>query len=230
MPPMTATPTRPHLDGTSAPRPKASISCARSPAQAARPVLLYSIGKDSSVLLHLALQGVLPRPAAVPAAAYRHDLEVPRHDPPSATRRSRKYGLELIVHTNPEGKRQNINPFDHGSSYTQIMKTDALKQALTDGRYDVRHRRRAARRGTLARQGTRVLGPRPRPHLGPEAPAAGTLAPLQRQPRARRDAARVPAVQLDRARRVDLHPGRGHRRRAAVFRRPAPDRGSATAR
>ena len=48
----------------------------------------------------------------------------------------RKYGLDLIVHTNPDGVRQNINPFDHGSSYTQIMKTDALKQALTDGRYD----------------------------------------------------------------------------------------------
>jgi sulfate adenylyltransferase subunit 2 len=49
----------------------------------------------------------------------------------------RKYGLELIVHTNPDGLRQNINPFDHGSSYTQIMKTDALKQALTEGRYDI---------------------------------------------------------------------------------------------
>ncbi len=48
----------------------------------------------------------------------------------------RKYGLELIVHTNADGVRQNINPFDHGSSYTQIMKTDALKQALTEGRYD----------------------------------------------------------------------------------------------
>ena len=94
------------------------------------------------------------------------------------------------------------------AAYTQIMKTDALKQALTEGRYDCRHRRRPARRGTLARQGARVLGARPRPHLGPEAPAAGALAPLQRQPRARRNAARLPAVQLDRARRVDLHPGR----------------------
>jgi len=48
----------------------------------------------------------------------------------------RRFGLDLRVHTNPDGLRDNINPFDHGSSYTQIMKTDALKQALTQGRYD----------------------------------------------------------------------------------------------
>ncbi|MBV9251056.1 MAG: sulfate adenylyltransferase subunit 2, partial [Acetobacteraceae bacterium] len=49
---------------------------------------------------------------------------------------ARQFGLDLRVHTNPEGLRQNINPFHHGSSYTQIMKTDALKQALTEGCYD----------------------------------------------------------------------------------------------
>jgi sulfate adenylyltransferase subunit 2 len=104
-------------------------------AQAVRPVLMYSIGKDSSVLLHLARKAFFPARPPFPllhidttwkfGAMIRHrDMTV------------RKYGLELIVHTNPDGKRQNINPFDHGSSYTQIMKTDALKQALTDGRYD----------------------------------------------------------------------------------------------
>jgi sulfate adenylyltransferase subunit 2 len=104
-------------------------------AQAVRPVLMYSIGKDSSVLLHLARKAFFPARLPFPllhidttwkfGAMIRHrDMTV------------RKYGLELIVHTNPDGKRQNINPFDHGSSYTQIMKTDALKQALTDGRYD----------------------------------------------------------------------------------------------
>ncbi len=49
----------------------------------------------------------------------------------------RRFGLDLRVHTNPDGLRQGINPFDHGSIYTQVMKTDALKQALTEGRYDV---------------------------------------------------------------------------------------------
>jgi sulfate adenylyltransferase subunit 2 len=51
---------------------------------------------------------------------------------------AKRFDLDLRVHTNPDGLRQNINPFDHGSNvYTQVMKTDALKQALTEGRYDV---------------------------------------------------------------------------------------------
>jgi sulfate adenylyltransferase subunit 2 len=104
--------------------------------QAARPVLMYSIGKDSTVLLHLARKAFFPARPPFPLlhidttwkfrAMIRHRDAVVR-----------KYGLDLIVHTNAEGKRQNINPFDHGSSYTQIMKTDALKQALTQGRYDL---------------------------------------------------------------------------------------------
>ncbi len=47
-----------------------------------------------------------------------------------------RFGCDLHVHTNPDGLRDGINPFDHGSAYTQVMKTDALKQALTDGKYD----------------------------------------------------------------------------------------------
>src|SRR4029078_1270103 len=49
---------------------------------------------------------------------------------------AKRLGLALRLHTNPEGLRQGINPFDHGGAYTQIMKTDALKQALTEGKYD----------------------------------------------------------------------------------------------
>lgn len=106
-------------------------------AQAARPVLLYSIGKDSSVLLHLAHKAFFP--ARPPFPLLHIDTtwkfgDMIRHREATAKR----YRLELTVHTNPEGLRQNINPFDHGSSlYTQIMKTDALKQALTQGQYDV---------------------------------------------------------------------------------------------
>jgi sulfate adenylyltransferase subunit 2 len=48
-----------------------------------------------------------------------------------------RYGFDLRLHTNPDGLRDGINPFDHGGAYTQIMKTDALKQALTEGRYDL---------------------------------------------------------------------------------------------
>ena len=104
-------------------------------AQASRPVLLYSIGKDSSVLLHLARKAFFP---ARPPYAFLHidtgwkfrDMITFR----DAT--ARRFGLDLRVHTNQDGRRDNINPFDHGSAYTQIMKTDALKQALTDGGYD----------------------------------------------------------------------------------------------
>jgi sulfate adenylyltransferase subunit 2 len=106
-------------------------------AQAVRPVILYSIGKDSSVLLHLARKAFFP--ARPPFPLLHIDTtwkfgDMIRHRDATA----RRYGLDLRVHTNPEGLRQNVNPFDHGSNlYTQIMKTDALKQALSEGRYDV---------------------------------------------------------------------------------------------
>ncbi|HET6234033.1 MAG TPA: sulfate adenylyltransferase subunit CysD [Acetobacteraceae bacterium] len=104
--------------------------------QTSRPVLLYSIGKDSSVLLHLALKAF--HPARPPFPLLHIDTTWKFRD--MITHRDRtaaRHGLELRLHTNPEGLRQNVNPFDHGSSlYTQVMKTDALKQALTEGRYD----------------------------------------------------------------------------------------------
>src|ERR1700761_9223675 len=105
-------------------------------AQAATPVLLYSIGKDSSVLLHLARKAFYPARPPFPLlhidTTWKFSAMIRHRD---AT--VRKYGLELIVHTNPDGLRQNINPFDHGSSSTQIMKPRALKQSLTEGRYDL---------------------------------------------------------------------------------------------
>ncbi len=105
-------------------------------AQAARPVLLYSIGKDSSVLLHLARKAFFPAKPPFPLlhidTTWKFRDMIRFRD---AT--AKRFGLDLRVHTNPEGLRQNINPFDHGSNiYTQVMKTDALKQALTEGRYD----------------------------------------------------------------------------------------------
>ena len=72
-------------------------------AEAENPVMLYSIGKDSSVMLHLAHEGVLPGAAAVPAAARRHDVEVPRDVRVPRPAWRRELGLDLLVHTNPEG-------------------------------------------------------------------------------------------------------------------------------
>jgi sulfate adenylyltransferase subunit 2 len=106
-------------------------------AQARAPVLLYSIGKDSSVLLHLARKAFFPAPIPFPLLhidttwkfremiAFRDEIV-------------RRFGLELHVYTNPEGLKRQINPFDHETGfYTQVMKTDALKQALTEGNFDV---------------------------------------------------------------------------------------------
>ena len=101
-----------------------------------RPVMLYSIGKDSSVMLHLALKAFYPAPPPFPLlhvdTTWKFREMIAFRD---AT--AKKYGLDLRVHTNQEGIAQGINPFDHGSQhYTQVMKTEALKQALDAGRFD----------------------------------------------------------------------------------------------
>jgi sulfate adenylyltransferase subunit 2 len=101
-----------------------------------RPVMLYSIGKDSSVMLHLALKAFHPAPPPFPLlhvdTTWKFRDMIRFRD-----ETSERYGLDLRVHTNEDGRQRGINPFDHGSShYTQVMKTEALKQALDAGRYD----------------------------------------------------------------------------------------------
>ncbi len=100
------------------------------------PVMMYSVGKDSSVLLHIAMKAFYP---AKPPFPLLHVDTTWKFREMIAFRdeTAKRLGLELIVHTNPEGLAQNINPFDHGSSrYTDIMKTVALKQALDAGGFD----------------------------------------------------------------------------------------------
>ncbi len=98
-------------------------------AECEKPVMLYSIGKDSSVMLHLALKAFYPEKPPFP---FMHiDTTWKFHEMIEfRDRMSKKYGLEMIVYTNEEGIKQGINPFDHGAAYTDIMKTEALKQAL----------------------------------------------------------------------------------------------------
>ena len=100
------------------------------------PIMLYSIGKDSSVLLHLARKAFHPRPIPFPLlhidTTWKFKEMIAFRD-----RISAELELELLVHTNPEGLSAQINPFDHGSqTYTDVMKTAALKQALEAGGYD----------------------------------------------------------------------------------------------
>lgn len=95
-----------------------------------KPVMLYSIGKDSSVMLHLALKAFYPEKPPFP---FLHiDTTWKFHEMIEFRDRiAKKHGIEMLVYTNEEGLKKGINPFDHGSAYTDIMKTEALKQALT---------------------------------------------------------------------------------------------------
>lgn len=100
------------------------------------PVMLYSIGKDSSVMLHLAMKAFYPSKPPFPFlhvdTGWKFREMITFRD-----ETAKRLGLELIVHTNPDGLAQNINPFDHGSQvHTHIMKTEALKQALTKYGFD----------------------------------------------------------------------------------------------
>lgn len=101
-------------------------------AECEKPVMLYSIGKDSSVMLHLTLKAFYPEKPPFPFLhvdttwKFHEMIQFRDHV-------AKKYGIEMLVHSNQEGIDQGINPFDHGSAYTDIMKTQALKQAL--GKY-----------------------------------------------------------------------------------------------
>jgi sulfate adenylyltransferase subunit 2 len=99
-------------------------------AEADNPVMLYSIGKDSSVMLHLAMKAFYP--AKPPFPLLHVDTTWKFQDMYAfRDRMARELGLDLIVHINQEGVAMGINPFDHGSEvHTDIMKTQALKQAL----------------------------------------------------------------------------------------------------
>ncbi|GAB6047753.1 sulfate adenylyltransferase subunit CysD [Methyloparacoccus murrellii] len=101
-----------------------------------RPVMLYSIGKDSAVMLHLALKAF--HPGRPPFPLLHVDTTWKFRDMIAfRDRMAHDLGLDLIVHINPEGVAQGINPFDHGSEkHTDIMKTEALKQALNQYRFD----------------------------------------------------------------------------------------------
>ncbi|MCY2938470.1 MAG: sulfate adenylyltransferase subunit CysD [Planctomycetota bacterium] len=106
-------------------------------AGARKPVMMYSIGKDSSVMLHLARKAFYPAPPPFPLLhvdttwkfrdMYKH-----------RERMVRESGMELLSHTNPEGLKAGVNPFTHGSSYhTDVMKTQGLRQALDQHGFDV---------------------------------------------------------------------------------------------
>ncbi len=124
---MTERKTNTHLDALEA---EAIYIIREVAAECEKPVMLYSIGKDSSVMLHLALKAFYPEKPPFPFlhidTTWKFKDMIAFRD-----RIAKEKGIKMLVYTNDEGVRQGINPFDHGSAYTDIMKTQALKQALT---------------------------------------------------------------------------------------------------
>ncbi|WP_420607626.1 sulfate adenylyltransferase subunit CysD [Novosphingopyxis sp.] len=104
-------------------------------AEVEKPVMLYSVGKDSAVMLHLAKKAFFPSPPPFPLMhvdttwKFRAMYELREKAAADA-------GMELIVHQNPEARERGINPFDHGSLHTDMWKTEGLKQALTEHGFD----------------------------------------------------------------------------------------------
>ena len=136
----------PVLAGLERPQPSPWLSSLESEAveiiregmaAAAHPVMLYSIGKDSSVLLHLARKAFWPAPPSMPLLHVDTTWKF-RDMLAFRDRVAAEAGVELVVHTNQEGLRAGVTPFSHGSDhYTEVMKTVALRQALDAGRYDM---------------------------------------------------------------------------------------------
>ena len=99
-------------------------------AECEKPVMLYSIGKDSSVMLHLAMKAFYPEKPPFPFLhvnttwKFREMIEF-------RDKTAKELGIEMLEYINEEGVKQGINPFDHGAAYTDIMKTQALKQAMS---------------------------------------------------------------------------------------------------
>ena len=175
-------------------------------AESERPVMLYSVGKDSSVMLHLALKAFYPSPPPFPLLhvdttwKFREMYEF--RDTMAA-----ELGLDLIVHQNPECVRLGINPFDHGSAmHTDMWKTEGLKQALDKHGFDLAFGG-ARRDEEKSRAKERVFSIRSAQHRwDPKQQRPELWHALQRPHEPGRDGAGVPAVELDRARRLAVHP------------------------
>lgn len=104
-------------------------------AEAAKPVMLYSVGKDSAVMLHLAKKAFFPSPPPFPLLhvdttwKFQEMYKLREKSAEDA-------GMELLVHQNPEAKERGINPFDHDGLHTDMWKTEGLKQALDEHGFD----------------------------------------------------------------------------------------------
>ena len=200
-------------------------------AEIRNPVMLYSIGKDSSVMLHLALKAFYPAQAAVPAAACRHDLEVPRDD--RLPRRDGASGSASIC-SSTSTRTGSSAAFPDRLRLGAAYPGDEDRSACARRSTSTASTRRSAARGATRRRAA------PRSASSRTAPPAHAWDPRNQRPelwrlfntrlQAGRIDAGVSALQLDRTRRLGIHPRREHSGRAALFRQAAARWSSATAR
>ena len=183
-----------------------------------RPVMLYSIGKDSSVLLRLAQKAFYPGPIPFPLlhidTGYKFREMITFRDWYAA-----EIGARLIVHTNQEALDAGTQPFALGTQRCcSLLKTTVAARRPAGRQVRRGVRRRAPRRGEIAGQGARLLAAQRQGPVGSQAAASRAVAPAEQPARPGRERARLSAVELDRARRLALHPRREHSGRAALLR------------
>ena len=142
--------------------------------------MLYSVGKDSAVMLHLAKKAFYPAP---PPFALLHVDTTWKFKDMYALRDKAALdaGMDLIVHQNPDAISRGINPFDHGSLHTTIWKTEGLKQAIEKHDFDVAFGGARRDEGKEPRQRAYFFIPLEEPQLGPEKPTSRVMATIQYQ-------------------------------------------------
>ena len=174
-------------------------------AECEKPVMLYSIGKDSSVMLHLALKAFYPEKPPFPFlhvnTTWKFKEMIEFRD-----KTAKDLGIEMLEYINEDGVKQGINPFDNGSAYTDIMKTQALKQALN--KYGFTAAFGGGRRDELDRRDLKGL---------PEEPETGDVETLQYRDQQRREYPCFPNLQLDRKRYLAVHKKRKYSDRASLL-------------
>lgn len=187
-------------------------------AECERPVLLYSGGKDSAVLLHLARKAFFPAPPPFPLlhidTMWKFREMYAFRDQAAAAA-----GMRLLVHRNPEAEAEGINPFDHGASvHTDLWKTVGLKQALDLHRFDAAFGG-ARRDEEKSRAKERIVSVRTSAHGWDPKRQRPELWSLYNTRLSDEIGPRLPPVELDRARCLALYPARAYRPALALFRR-----------
>ena len=200
-------------------------------AEAEKPVMLYSIGKDSAVMLHLAVKAFYPAPPPFPLL---HVDTTWKFRAMYEMRERMADGARLRTHRPQEpgsDSAQGINPFDHGSAlHTDIWKTEGLKQALDKYGFDAAFGG-ARRDEEKSRAKERIFSFRSANHRWDPKNQRPELWRLYNAQEAQgRVDPRLPALELDRTRHLAIHPPREHPDRAALFRAPSARWSSATAR